>query len=109
MSPPRFNFNVSFSEPVNRPGDEPALTLDDVWRGLDYGGRHPHEMAEYVAACEVYDESADGRFFRRRLTLGGGAVHTGEGEKMEQEVILRPLLNVRFFFFSFFFPFFLPR
>jgi len=93
MATPRFNFNVSYSEPVNRPGDEPVLSMDDVWRGIVRGARRPQDMAEYVANCEIL--SGDELKFRRRLTIGGGgAVHTGAGEAIDQDVILRPMLNV---------------
>jgi hypothetical protein len=98
MTTPRFNFNVSYSEPVNRPGDSPVLTMDDMWRGIAHGARHPDDMAEYVASCDVLPgtESGDKLKFRRRLVIGGGgAVHTGAGEAIEQDVVLRPMLNVR--------------
>jgi hypothetical protein len=92
MSAQRFNFNVAYSEPVNRPGDEPILIMEDVWHGLAYGCRRPEEMAEYVSSCEITDDN--GVKFHRRLILGGGAVHTAAGEAIEQDVILRPMLNV---------------
>lgn len=93
MASERFNFNVSFSEPVNRPGDEPVLTGEDVWQGIAHGARHPDDMAEYVASCEIL--SGDKTRFRRKLIIGGGgAVHTGAGQAIEQDVILRHMLNV---------------
>jgi hypothetical protein len=92
MSAPRFNFNVAYSEPVNKPGDEPVLSMEDVWHGLAFGCRRPEEMAEYVSSCEITDDK--GVKFHRRLILGGGAVHTAAGEAIEQDVILRPMLNV---------------
>ncbi|MBV5323233.1 DUF1857 family protein, partial [bacterium] len=72
---------------------EPVLTMDDVWQGIAHGARYPQDMAEYVANCEIL--SGDKVKFRRRLTIGGGgAVHTGAGEAIDQDVILRPMLNV---------------
>ncbi|PSK42019.1 hypothetical protein B9Z65_3933 [Elsinoe australis] len=92
MASERFNFNVSFSEPVNRPGDEPVLTGEDVWQGIAHGARHPDDMAEYVASCEIL--SGDKTRFRRKLIIGGGgAVHTGAGQAIEQDVILRHMLH----------------
>ncbi|KAF2128302.1 hypothetical protein P153DRAFT_397389 [Dothidotthia symphoricarpi CBS 119687] len=88
----RFNFNVAYSEPVNRLGDEPVLSMEDVWHALAYGCRRPEDMAEYVASSEITED--DGLRFHRRLILGGGAVHTAAGETIEQDVILRPMLNV---------------
>ncbi|GAB1317433.1 hypothetical protein MFIFM68171_07643 [Madurella fahalii] len=91
---PRLNVNVSYAEPVNRPGDEPVLTFDDVWQGIVDGAHNPPSMASYVASCEILSESEDKLKFRRKLILANGAVHTGAGEAIIQDVIVRPKMNV---------------
>lgn len=94
MPTPRLNVNVSYAEPVNRPGDEPVLTFDDVWQGIVDGAHNPPSMASYVASCEILSESEDKLKFRRKLILANGAVHTGAGEAIIQDVIVRPRMNV---------------
>ncbi|GIZ40465.1 hypothetical protein CKM354_000380100 [Cercospora kikuchii] len=94
MSPPSFNFNVSYSEPVNGPGLEPVLTLDDVWQGISRGARRPQDMAPYVADCQELPGGSALKFSRKLIIGGDGAVHTEAGEPIVQDVILRPGLNV---------------
>ena len=88
-----FEFNIAFTLAVNTGKEgEVALTSAELWQGIKRGGRHPDDFAEYVTACEVL--SGGKREFRRRLTLGQGAVHTAAGETLEQDVWILDGLSV---------------
>jgi hypothetical protein len=88
-----FEFNIAFTLAVNTGKDgEVALTPAELWQGIKRGGRHPHDFAEYVSACEVLHGGRNG--FRRRLTLAEGAVHTAAGETLDQDVWISDGLSV---------------
>jgi hypothetical protein len=88
-----FEFNIAFTLAVNTGKEgEVALTPAELWQGIKRGGRHPHDFAEYVSACEVL--SGGRKEFRLRLTLAEGAVHTAAGETLDQDVWISDGLSV---------------
>ncbi len=92
----QFGFNVAFTVPVNCASETPVLTADDLWQGIKHGARYPHEMAPYLANCEELPGGSELEF-RRTLTMAnGGAVHTVGGGTIDQDVVLRPMLSVRY-------------
>ncbi|GAB1316917.1 Bet v I/Major latex protein domain-containing protein [Madurella fahalii] len=48
--------NLGYTAPVNRPGQSPVLTLDQVWAGLQRKVRHAEEFVPLIEACEVVSE-----------------------------------------------------
>lgn len=49
--------NLGYTAPVNRPGQTPVLTLDQVWAGLQRKVRHAHEFVPVIVGCEVLEET----------------------------------------------------
>ena len=87
METSTFHFNIAFTLPVNPPrssSDRLTLTARELWQGIKRGGRNPNDFAEYVASCEIL--SGGRKKFVRRLTLADGAVHTANGQHLDQDV-----------------------
>lgn len=49
----------AYTEPINPPGAEPVLTLEQVWKGLQRKVRSPTEFAPAIESCEVVSEEGD--------------------------------------------------
>ena len=93
-----FTYDISFTTPVNSPGDDPKLTAADLWMGVAHVARTPQEFAPYVAKCDVLWETANKQRLGRAVTLGDGGVHTGNGQVLYQEVSVADKLRVRDYF-----------
>jgi hypothetical protein len=94
-----FEYNISFTIPVNPPGAQTLLTATELWTGISRVASTPQEYAPYVSKCEVL--SQDGHALERKLTMSSGAVHKDDGEVMYQDVWTADDLLVLILFFSF--------
>ncbi len=93
MAPTTFTCNIAFTFPANTPSVSTPLTARELWQGIKRGACHPDDFADYVASCTILPGSREK--FRRRLTLGEGAVHTAPGGEIVQEVSIVERLHVR--------------
>jgi hypothetical protein len=83
-----FCCNISYTAAANEGAKpEERLTHAELWQGVKRGGRHPDEFATFVRSCEVL--SGGRTEFVRELVIGDGAVHTGDGEKIVQDVFIQ--------------------
>ncbi|AEO67509.1 uncharacterized protein THITE_2116400 [Thermothielavioides terrestris NRRL 8126] len=48
--------NLGYTAPVNRPGQQPVLTLQQVWEGLQHKMRRADKFVPIITACEVLAE-----------------------------------------------------
>ncbi|KIX09586.1 uncharacterized protein Z518_00666 [Rhinocladiella mackenziei CBS 650.93] len=80
-----FAHTVAYTIPVNVDG-EPALTAQDVWKGILAITRRPQDFAEYMADSIVI--SGDDKRFRRKLVLASDSVHSSAGAELLQDVAL---------------------
>ncbi|KAL2023291.1 hypothetical protein VTK56DRAFT_3029 [Thermocarpiscus australiensis] len=68
--------NLGYTAPINRPGQTPILTLDQVWAGLQRKVRHADEFVPTIAGCDVLAEEKhdddSGEEVVTRLTHFGG-------------------------------------
>ncbi|POS69116.1 hypothetical protein DHEL01_v212489 [Diaporthe helianthi] len=62
--------NFTFTSPVNRPGQQPILSQDDVWKGIEHITRRPQDVVDYVSRCEVFADT--GLSLKRRLVFKEG-------------------------------------
>jgi hypothetical protein len=78
--------SVSSSVPVNPPGEEVRLTLDDVWRGLELKAENALPFVPAMTRCDVVERTGD--------TL----VRTIEfrGQEFGERVTFTPKTQVRF-------------
>lgn len=81
--------NISFTLPVNT-SQQPVLSTDDVWKGLEHITRCPQDVVEYLSACEILED--DGVKLKRRLIFKQGA--NMPDKPMEQDVIFCPKMKV---------------
>ncbi|KAK3314206.1 hypothetical protein B0H66DRAFT_373831 [Apodospora peruviana] len=49
-------FNLGYTAPINRPGQSPILTSEQVWAGLQRKVRHGDEFVPLIVKCEVESE-----------------------------------------------------
>ncbi|KAK3934145.1 DUF1857-domain-containing protein [Diplogelasinospora grovesii] len=52
-------FNLGYTAPINRAGQEPTLTLAQVWAGLQRKVRHAQEFVPVIVECGVLSEEKD--------------------------------------------------
>lgn len=50
------SLNNAYTAPINRPGESPVLTLDQVWQGLRRKVRHAEEFVPIIVDCKVLSE-----------------------------------------------------
>lgn len=82
--------NLTFTSPVNKPGQQPVLSANDVWKGLEYITRRPEDIVDYLAGCEILSDN--GLNLKRRLLFKEG---TDMPDKpIEQDVTLCPKMKV---------------
>ncbi|KAL4969536.1 SRPBCC family protein [Aspergillus stella-maris] len=79
-----FEYNISFTVPVNPPSADILLSAAELWTGILRVAATPQEYAPYVSKCEVLSEN--GHALERKLTMASGAVHKDDGEVMFQDV-----------------------
>ncbi|KAK0610639.1 hypothetical protein B0T17DRAFT_500206 [Bombardia bombarda] len=62
-------FNLSYSAPINRPGQSPVLTVPQVWAGLQRKVRNASEFVPLIVSCEVESDetSASGEVTVNRV------------------------------------------
>lgn len=80
-------FTVSRSLPVNPPGEEPRLTRDDVWRGLEMKANNALPFVPSISYCVVTERTSDTEFVREIEF---------RGERTHERVTLEPRQRVRF-------------
>ncbi|KAK4113158.1 DUF1857-domain-containing protein [Canariomyces notabilis] len=51
--------NLGYTAPINRPGESPVLTIDQVWAGLQRKVRYAQEFVPLIVGCEVLSEEKD--------------------------------------------------
>lgn len=49
-------FNLGYTAPINREGQSPVLSIDQVWAGLQRKIRHAEEFVPLIVHCEVLAE-----------------------------------------------------
>ncbi|GAA5905895.1 SRPBCC family protein [Sporobolomyces salmoneus] len=58
------------TRPVNPPGSEPALSEDQVWKGLESKARKPHLFVPAITSAEVVKD--EGNKVSRLVSIHGG-------------------------------------
>ena len=84
--------NVAYTSPVNKPGQEPVLTADDVWTGIVATVRRPQDFVDYISHLDIFDDT--GLTLRRILHFVPEASHSAPGGKLDQNVTIVPDLKV---------------
>lgn len=51
--------NCAYSEPINPAGSSPALTKDQVWKGLQIKTRHPQAFVPIISGCDILEDKDD--------------------------------------------------
>ena len=88
-----FCYNVAYTIAANEGAkSEERLTHAELFQGIKRGGRYPGDFGDFVRSCEVTSGS---RFqFVREIVIGDGAVHTADGTKIIQDVLIQDGLYV---------------
>ena len=86
--------NVAFTSPVNKPGQEPVLSANDVWKGIVETVRRPQDFVDYVSHLDIYDDT--GLTLRRTLYFVPSGSHGVPGGKLDQSVKIFPEFKVEF-------------
>lgn len=84
--------NVAFTSPVNKPGQEPVLTAEDVWTGIVATVRRPQDFVNYISHLDIIDDT--GLTLRRILYFVPEASHAAPGGKLDQNVTIVPDFKV---------------
>jgi hypothetical protein len=51
--------NLGYTAPINREGESPVLTIDQVWSGLQRKVRYAQEFVPLIVGCEVLSEEKE--------------------------------------------------
>ncbi|KAK8092451.1 uncharacterized protein PG998_014936 [Apiospora kogelbergensis] len=86
--------NVAFTSPVNKPGQEPYLSAEDVWSGILDSVRRPEEFVDYIAETEILEDT--GLALKRILHFVPGGSHGAPGGRLEQDITIVPEFKVEF-------------
>lgn len=84
--------NVAFTSPVNKPGQEPYLSAEDVWSGILDSVRRPAEFVDYIAETEILEDT--GLALKRILHFVPGGSHGAPGGRLEQDITIVPEFKV---------------
>lgn len=85
--------NVAFTSPVNKPGQEPVLSANDVWKGIVETVRRPQDFVDYISHLDILDDT--GLTLRRILYFVPNGSHGAPGGKLDQSVTIFPDFKVR--------------
>lgn len=55
---------LSYTSKINKEGDAPVLTIDQVWKGLQRKVRFAQEFVPIIESCTVIEEKEDGTVVR---------------------------------------------
>ena len=55
---------LSYTSKINKEGDAPVLTIDQVWKGLQRKIRFAQEFVPIIESCTVLEEKEDGTVIR---------------------------------------------
>lgn len=56
--------HLSYTSKINKPGDSPVLSVDQVWKGLQRKVRFAQEFVPVIESCTVLEEKDDGTVIR---------------------------------------------
>ncbi|KAK0617471.1 hypothetical protein B0T14DRAFT_568962 [Immersiella caudata] len=88
-----FSYNIAYTAAANKgAAPEERLSRSELWQGIKRGGRHPGDFGTFVLSCKVV--SGDKNRFVREMMIGEGAVHTKDGTKMLQDVVIQEPIYV---------------
>ena len=88
-----FTYNVGYTVAANQGAQpEERLTHAELFQGIKRGGRYPGDFGDFVKSCDVV--SGDRHQFVREIVIGEGAVHTADGTKIVQDVVIQDGLYV---------------
>lgn len=51
--------NLAYTAPINRPSQEPVLTMPQLWAALQHKIRHAEEFVPVITSTEVIEERVD--------------------------------------------------
>lgn len=55
---------LSYTSKINKEGDSPVLSIDQVWKGLQRKVRFAQEFVPIIESCTVLEEKEDGTVVR---------------------------------------------
>ena len=56
--------HLSYTSKINKPGDSPVLSIDQIWKGLQRKVRFAQEFVPVIESCTVLEEKEDGTVVR---------------------------------------------
>ncbi|KAJ7096629.1 DUF1857-domain-containing protein [Mycena belliarum] len=62
------SYAFAVTRPVNPPGAEPAITEEQLWKGLQYKARYPSAFVPMITSCKVVSD--EGNKLVREVTFG---------------------------------------
>jgi len=91
-------FNLAYTAPINRPGQSPVLTIDQVWVGLQRKVRHAEEFVPLIVECKVEKEEEEGGnvVITRVVKFRPGSGPKADGEPVTEVCKLYPPCRVDF-------------